>query len=61
MRGREPALAPNVLAAIAEEPAALIAHGGVCEGGGSVLSDRLSSTRKGTAALTPGVSIYSVT
>jgi hypothetical protein len=34
MRGRQPALALG-WAGIAEEPAALIAHGGVCEGGGA--------------------------
>lgn len=33
MRGHQPALAPG-WAGIAEEPAALIAHGGVCEEGG---------------------------
>lgn len=31
---------------IAEEPAALIGHGGVCEGGGSCRVDRASSTRR---------------
>lgn len=31
---------------IAEEPTALIGHGGVCEGGGSCRADRASSTRK---------------
>ena len=33
MRGRPPALTPGAVD-IAEEPTALIGHGGVCEGGG---------------------------
>jgi transposase len=44
MRGRQPALELG-WAAIAEEPAALIGHGGICEGGEPGCS-RLSSTRR---------------
>jgi hypothetical protein len=40
MRGHQPALASG-WAVIAEEPAALVAHGGVCEEGGRNLGFRL--------------------
>ena len=45
MRGCWPASASGHID-IAEEPAALIGHGGVCEGGGSCRADRASSTRR---------------
>jgi hypothetical protein len=38
MRGRGLALLPKLLVGIAEEPTAVVLHGGVCEGGGSVRS-----------------------
>jgi hypothetical protein len=45
MRGRTPAMAPWTCAVIAEEPTALVAHGGVCEGGGPTAAVGHSSTR----------------
>jgi hypothetical protein len=44
MRGRQPALVPGC-AGIAEELAALIGHGEVCEGGGLAICRQASSTR----------------
>ena len=44
MRGRSPALVPGC-AGIAEELAALIGHGEVCEGGGLAIWRQASSTR----------------